>query len=378
MNQQRIELLHVLEIRAIVRQTATVGWVFDAILARARAAFVAGDVEFVAKLIAAFRASGGSDEVGGLWRIIEDAALQRGVLAAVGTAELALRSPWIAGASRGRREHPDAFARGLAARLAFTHRYHAPAILDAIYGRFGTNPALLDLLGCLVHELVIRGVDLGASRCAPSVVAALRAAGHELAELPLTLCALERDAGRRAATYHETGASSWGHDLDEPRDELHRSGAAVHELPADERIGAAFESHCRVSNGKCEVRCYAAPSLGALDAAECLHGATAIHYQEIAADRAFRALLAFAANGGDYNTAWSGAYGRRDAWRSLAGLVGSPVGASPAEIECDADGCRFFHIAAEAPWFYRIVTDFALAVVRRDGTIALLAGTDTD
>ena len=152
MNQQRIELLHVLEIRAMVQQAATVGWVFDAILARARAAFVAGDVEFVAMLIEAFRRSGGGNDVGGLWRIIEDAALQRGVNAAVGTAELALRGPWIVRARR-RREHPDAFSRGLAARLAFTHRYHAPAILDAIYDRFGTNPALLDLLGCLVHEL---------------------------------------------------------------------------------------------------------------------------------------------------------------------------------------------------------------------------------
>ena len=118
---------------------------------------------------------------------------------------------------------------------------------------------------------------------------------------------------------------------------------------------------------------------------ECLRGVapTAVRVHELGAEAAYGILLGMASNGGDYNTAWSGAYGRLAAWRSLGGLCGAAPGAAatmelPA-IEQAARRCRWSFFSAPGPWFDEVVSDFAVVALRPDEeSLAVLAATDSD
>lgn len=86
-----------------------------------------------------------------------------------------------------------------------------------------------------------------------------------------------------------------------------------------------------------------------------------------------------AANSGDYNTAWSGAYGRLAAWQSLSGLCGVESSANLPSIEHQAGRCRWAFFRAPSLWFDRVVSDFAIVAVCPDEeSLALLATTDSD
>ncbi|MGY3676789.1 hypothetical protein ACVWXU_000412 [Streptomyces sp. TE33382] len=84
--------------------------------------------------------------------------------------------------------------------------------------------------------------------------------------------------------------------------------------------------------------------------------------------------------GGMYGSGVHGAYGRLAAWNSVAGLSGTPAGASPEEVERHATQSTWFHFEADAEWFHNdIDADYGIAALSPDGRrIAVLAATDTD
>lgn len=297
-------------------------------------------------------------------------------------------------------QHADWAARQYGGVLAFTHAGDAEGVLDAVVSRFGEGASELhDLYACFLQECVVRGADLAEVASAHRLAAALTDAGHPLAVLPLARLGLEAGLEACASTYGVRSSGGW-HAAHAPPEASSPSAPPAVTLddvtaPSDARIAAVFESHCQVSNGKSEARVYwvspsaevsdvglvralaRAPSLRCLDGLDPLDDTLEVRRYDAA--RAFEALLVFASNGGDYNLDWSAAHGRLAAWRSLGGLVDAPADASLPSIEARAGACRFLHFRAPTPWFYRVVTDLGLVVVRDDlASVALLAGSDTD
>ncbi|APR80440.1 Hypothetical protein A7982_05787 [Minicystis rosea] len=323
---------------------------------------------------------------------LETLALVDGDEAALAFATLALEVPAIFTAPC--RAHPDALARAYGARLAQTHHEDT---LGAVLRAHGEDAALLDLLACWLHEKVLRGGRVSALPEVQRFVATLVRAGHPLAALPLDLLAIERGVSEMATRYYLFGASGWGARINLPTGSEPEWPAGL-DLPASSNvttprdmnlIRAIWESAKAVSNGRSEGRVLLLdPPAPTVTSAllrslpvRCLAGATAdaVQTKSTSPELAFEALLAFAANGGDYNIGWSGPWGRLAAWRSLRGLTLSGDDASLADVEARAQACSWFHFRADTQWFYRIVTDFGIAALQPDGSaIAVFAGTDTD
>ncbi|HEY8078439.1 MAG TPA: DUF6183 family protein, partial [Labilithrix sp.] len=73
-----------------------------------------------------------------------------------------------------------------------------------------------------------------------------------------------------------------------------------------------------------------------------------------------------------------GAYGRRAAWTTLAGLAGAPAGAPVEKIDELAEGCTFLSYDG-TDWFDGVAWDVGLVALRADGaTVAAVAATDSD
>ncbi|MDI3420006.1 DUF6183 family protein [Streptomyces luteolus] len=74
-----------------------------------------------------------------------------------------------------------------------------------------------------------------------------------------------------------------------------------------------------------------------------------------------------------------GAYGRLEAWRSLAALAGAPESAGFPGVEARARACTWYAFESDARWFEQVAWDFGLLAHTDDGhRLALLAATDTD
>ncbi|MFG2986436.1 DUF6183 family protein [Streptomyces sp. NPDC048258] len=93
----------------------------------------------------------------------------------------------------------------------------------------------------------------------------------------------------------------------------------------------------------------------------------------------WRMLFSTASEGGVYGPGAHGAYGRRAAWWSLAGLSGTPLDATAQEVERHAEQSTWFRFECDTEWFHNEIYDYgivALSPGRR--RIAVLAVTDTD
>ncbi|MFF1414076.1 DUF6183 family protein [Streptomyces sp. NPDC058289] len=74
-----------------------------------------------------------------------------------------------------------------------------------------------------------------------------------------------------------------------------------------------------------------------------------------------------------------GAWGRLQAWRSLAGLCGLPFHTSAAEVEREAEQYTWFHFQTDSEFFHQDGDDYGIAALSPDGLrLAVLAATDTD
>jgi uncharacterized protein (TIGR02996 family) len=258
-------------------------------------------------------------------------------------------------------------------------------VLQRSLERHADEHAFVELCACLVQEMVIRGARLDG----------LPVVEHPLAALPLRLTAVE--AGLADFLPHSslrghirggaTGPSSL--PLTVPLPLLGpRPPPALSEVtnePLSERIGVV------VRNWRVETRVFRATwplqvgdlSLSLLErlGLDCLQGVAGadIRAEFVPASQAVSTLFGVAANGGCYSRGRYGAYGRLEAWSSVAGLVGAPPGETIEDVADMARRCLWVSFTAASEWFYQDTWDLGILCVRPDGmSLAVLAATDTD
>ncbi|MFC4061579.1 DUF6183 family protein [Planomonospora corallina] len=348
-----------------------------------------GDAAFLADLGIAL--SGRYASGTGIWqyRVVFDHLLR--LLATTpgrGNVEQALRL--VSGAGSPHRKP----ARYAASILASGQTPEDLAVVFA--GRSSVAGAGEELRACLVHELVLRGVDVTRAPGVSGWATSPHWSRHPLGWLPLSVSAVEEDPDLPG---YGAGGSSYSIPYGPSPGRGAGPGSAVPVPPFAETttepvagvVSAAVVNWAEESNGRFEARTFElAESLetGAVPAAlmalglECLDGSgrrSGFSVWSCPPSEAWRALFAAASTGGAYNSGCHGAYGRLAAWRSLAGLSGSPEGASAAEVERRVRACAWFGFEAATPWFYQVAWDIGLAALAPDGRhLAVLAATDTD
>jgi uncharacterized protein (TIGR02996 family) len=280
--------------------------------------------------------------------------------------------------------------RAAASRLASAQP--PDALLALLAGDAGCRHRA-ELFACLVQEMVVRGADL---RNHPAA-ARWATAGHPLAGLPLYRTDAEAGLDEWLPRYGNRGSSSFTPAglPSQYSAVLPATGSGdpaalrLRGARADPRIRAAVRDWPGEPNDSCEVRSFRAHSpvtranlsldlLAALNL-ECLAGDAAVRAALVPPGRALGVLFAAAANGGAYGPGLQGAYGRRAAWESLAGLAGAPPGAGVEAVAEVARRCLWVEFDADSGWFDHIAWDLGLLAVRPDGrSLAVLAATDAD
>ncbi|MFJ8442084.1 DUF6183 family protein [Kitasatospora griseola] len=348
----------------------------NSVCATARKQLARGDAAFLAELGLAL--AGHLDEGGPKWqyRSVFDHLVR--LLAARPGAENVRQALRLLAAV------PDS-VRLAASLLASGHR---PADLAAAF----TGPASNELRACLVHELILRGVDLDTVPGASAWAGTPHFAHHPLGALPLTPSPLEAladlpgygpDGSCHALPYGPSG----GEQLTARRTAEPLPPATETTTPeAAEALARAVANWVEESNGRIEARvfAFAAPlPVESVPAAllalglDCLADAepSALSVTACPPAEAWSVLFAAASTGGAYNNGVQGAYGRLAAWQSLAALADAALPAAEAR----AAACHWFAFDAPAPWFDRIAWDFGLAALTPDRRrLAVLAATDTD
>jgi hypothetical protein len=110
---------------------------------------------------------------------------------------------------------------------------------------------------------------------------------------------------------------------------------------------------------------------------ECIDAQT-LKVLEIGPATALASLFHAACNGGAYSHGRGVAWGRLDAWRSLAGLLGLPDDAPVERVVDCAEQSSWFSLQSRSPWYLDLL-DLTLAVLREGSAdLAVLAATDTD
>jgi hypothetical protein len=253
-----------------------------------------------------------------------------------------------------------------------------------------------ELRACLVHELVLRGVDVTQAPGIAQWATSPHWRHHPLGRLPLVLSDVERQpdlpsySAQGSSFAVPYGPSGDGGSAVVAGAQVPSAGETTTDTTA-EGIGAAVANWAEESNGRIEARVFelaepvedaSVPSLLPALGLECLKGAGKKTGLSVAArppDQAWRVLFAAASTGGAYNSGARGAYGRLAAWRSLAHLAGVAEGAPAEAVEARVQACTWYAFSAGTKWFEQVAWDIGLAAVCPDRRrLAVLAATDTD
>lgn len=285
--------------------------------------------------------------------------------------------------------------RRLACLLASAQRQD---VLAELFARSVDCEQYAEILMLLAHEMVLRNV---ACKDIPAVVGHVRTMStrnHPLGRLPLMLTEIETDLP--LPRYHMRGAScglpfgpkgnaaTWS-----PNRKLsvpHAIRETTTKLERD-RISSGVARWAQSSNGQYEARTFTVdpplsgerlnPALLVSIGLDCLRGVgeDKTHLRNFSVQEAFGLLFAAASLGGAYPSEHWGAYGRYEAWRSLAGLVGAAERESIEQLLRRAKRCEWLYFDAQTSWFFQVAWDFGLVALRPDGkSLAVLAATDTD
>ncbi len=251
-----------------------------------------------------------------------------------------------------------------------------------------------EIFACWMHEVVLRGGSLRGEATAEAFARELEKASHPLAGIPLVLLAAEREAPTYMPMYGEgaidravarlQGGPTSARTIPPPGE----GGAPKATRSADDaRLPEAFLPWTRDSNGSVEAAVFTiAPAVDPTSIGRWLLRALDIEssrgdklvVRRVQADFVWGALFGSAANGGAYSTGLGGAYGRRAAWTTLAGLAGAPGGASIEKVDELAEACTFLSYDG-TEWFRGVAWDVGLVALRPDGkSVAAVAATDAD
>ncbi|WKN16246.1 DUF6183 family protein [Streptomyces sp. JUS-F4] len=248
---------------------------------------------------------------------------------------------------------------------------------------------------CLLHELILRDVDVDAFVEMRDWTRVLYG-GHPLAWLPRHRSALETQVGFPSRSVNG-GARSAGVTLpaagrvDPPTPRTGEQAALVDSATLDlhqmiiaaPKAGGWGDSEAWVFRTNEGVEPDRVPALLPTLPMGCVEGLGATGRFEIArrpADHIWGILFATASMGGMYHHGAHGAFGRLWAWKSMAALSDAPAGASAEEVEHHIGQTAWFHFEADAEWFHNeACSDYGIAALSPDRRrIAVLAATDTD
>jgi len=261
----------------------------------------------------------------------------------------------------------------------------------------------LQMLACLVQELVLRRVDVAGT--AAERFWNTRVIGHPLAHLPLTLMSTEAYVDECVQAYVDPDAPAPARPsivdigLDVPRwpgGELDVS--SIETSPDDAlRLTGVFDDWKDGSNGRTDCAQFVASTdidvdrlsieaIASLPAA-CLKDflnhidRTDILYltdrpmKIISPPWMYMTLLSAATRGGAYTYGFPSSYGRLAVWQSITALVGLPADTPIADVDAAVHRCQWISFTALSSWFYDVAWDVGLVCVREDRrTIAVLAG----
>lgn len=270
-----------------------------------------------------------------------------------------------------------------AAKVAFVHSS------ESIENILAKLPEL-ETAALLLHEAIVRGKLIGATPASVAMYKRLKAEGHPLAWLPLELLHIETELPLRSFS---KGASGWGlPEIKIPLEPVAFDTGTF--LPAfveiqDEKrielIGTVDENWRNQSNGRNEVRIFQVSPFGSLSIEKTLpalgieSAAGGAKFEEIVTlEAVFQHLFAISANGGAYSRGCCAAYGRLNAWKSLAGLCGATLEMDAEELLETALACRWGKFQG-GEWFYDIFWDLGVVCLNPDRCeLVVLAATDVD
>jgi hypothetical protein len=287
--------------------------------------------------------------------------------------------------------------RSAASMLAFSR----PAVdLPTAFSRaIGRDGCLDDLCACLTHELVIRGADVGhLPEFRSWATTSTRWARHPLRWLPLHRRPIEERADLPRFNRRGGGSLPSFHGADELPGTT-RLIASADPAPAwvetttssaAAAIATAVTNWAEHSNGKIEARTFMlspptrslADVLPALDL-DCLRSTGSqvpVSIFRCSPADVGGILFAASSSGGAYGGSRYAAYGRLDAWRSMAGLCGAAETAAAADVEQQIVDHQWFAFAAPTEWFYQdLFMDIGIAALSYNGEcLGVLAASDTD
>jgi uncharacterized protein (TIGR02996 family) len=276
-----------------------------------------------------------------------------------------------------------------------------PEVYEALFARHPEKDAVTEFLACLAQELVVRGEPLAASEPATRFWERLDVARHPLAALPLSRTDLETGLAAYLPRYSGSGSSqSMPYRSEGPATPI----VAVASVPLPDvqeasdplvvtQMSSVVAEWTTTSNGLVEARVFGLSRLVpdsevsgdllealGLEALAGLSGYTISRQAEVVpADRALDVLFGASSGGGAYTRGRLGAYGRLDAWASIAGLVGASHGEPVNRLAELARASLWASVTPAQGWAYDVAWDFGLVAVRPDRrSLAVLFATDTD
>ncbi|MGW6982003.1 DUF6183 family protein [Streptomyces sp. NPDC054932] len=276
----------------------------------------------------------------------------------------------------------------LAATMLAQHQ-PAEVLAQAVFADIPEGDRLGELRTCLFHELLMRGVD-------PDEFPALRADSwaYPLSWLPDRRRPLETEP---TFTSHSVNGSAGGvktglpaHGRLDPPTPRPREASPLrncvtvdeHDLIVTATQGNWGYSESWVFRPDQPIVPEQVPALLPTLPMDCVADLGPTGRFEIATRPVgdiWSLLFATASIGGFYGTGRYGAWGRLQAWRSLAGLCGLPFSAVAAEVELRAEQSTWFHFETDSEFFHKDGSDYAIAALSPDGCrLAVLAATDTD
>ncbi|MGW2161114.1 DUF6183 family protein [Nonomuraea sp. NPDC001699] len=254
---------------------------------------------------------------------------------------------------------------------------------------------LEELRACLVHELVLRGEAVDDLQGIAQWATSRHRGHHPLSWLPLHRSSIEQSPDLPSYSVHGSSYSLPFGPFDTgagpaPAGDGETASAVETTTPsAAAEMARAVANWAEESNGRIEARTFAlsaaggsiAKLLSVLDL-DCLAPEgqrSAPSAFACAPPQVWQVLFAAASTGGAYNNGLHGAYGRLEAWKSMAGLSGAPQAATFADVERHIHDHRWFTFSATTKWFEQVAWDIAVAALSPDGrSLAVLAATDTD
>lgn len=255
--------------------------------------------------------------------------------------------------------------------------------LKRIFQLYQSEDSYFELLGVLLHELILRGVQCEGITLFETQLEALKQREHPLAYLPGQLLDIEIGVEEYLPRY-SLSSTSWARPYRDEWDEAETlpldpklkleaqtktpefEARLIHAVSLWEssqskktEIGY-YQSNIVLSKASITPELLQSISLTSFDIAE-------VKLQSLEAHQVFALLFGAASQTGSNPQSFMGPYGRLAVWRSLAALVDCPENAPMSDIEGQLKKCHCFELYAEVDYFEKAARSLSILCLRPDG-----------